>query len=171
MVEEYKNIPGYEGIYQISNYGNVKSLGNNKSRKEKLLKLQSKTNGYLFVTLYKNGKHNSYLVHRLVAQVFIPNPGNKPQVNHINGIKTDNNVKNLEWNTNTENVQHSHNTGLCENGIKAKSKPVLCTTTGEIFESINEASRQTGVSPSNIMRCCQGKRKTAKCLEWQYVKE
>ena len=171
MVEEYRDIIGFEGIYKVSNYGNVKSLGNSKSRKEKLLKSQRKTNGYLSVTLYKNGKSKSYFVHRLVAQAFIPNPESKPEVNHINGIKTDNNVKNLEWNTRTENEQHAYTTGLCDAGKKAKSRPVLCVTTGKIYESMTEAARQTGTSHSNIHKCCNGKRKIAGGFEWQYVEE
>lgn len=170
MIEEYRDVIGFEGLYQVSNYGNIKRLGNNKQKKERPLKLYDR-NGYLFVRLYKNGKAKNCLVHRLVAQAFIPNSDKKPEVNHINGIKNDNNVNNLEWSTRSENEQHAYDSGLCEVSRKAKSKPVLCITTGEIYESINEAARQTGASPANIWNCCKGKRKTAKGLEWQYIEE
>lgn len=170
MKEEYRDIAGYEGLYQVSNYGNIKSLGNNKSRKEKILKPLVKK-GYLIVTLYKKGVSTNYCVHRLVAQAFIPNPDAKEQVNHINGIKSDNNVQNLEWNTASENVQHAYDLGLCEKSRKDKSVMVLCITTGEIYESISEAANQTGTQRSNISKCCNGERKTAGGLEWQYIKE
>ena len=96
MIEIYKDIQGYEG-YQVSNHGNIKSLGNGKSRKEKILKPVNTTKCYLQVELSKQGKRKKYLVHRLVAQAFIDNPNNLPQVNHKDEDKTNNHVTNLEW--------------------------------------------------------------------------
>lgn len=110
MREIWKDIEGYEGLYQISNLGRVKSF--KRYSEGKILKARKVTKGYLQVTLLKNGKGKNKKVHRLVAQAFIMNPNNCPQVNHINGNKTDNTVQNLEWVTNKENVQHAWNNGL-----------------------------------------------------------
>lgn len=120
LLEIWKDIAGYEGYYQVSNYGRVKSLKrwvlskNNKKMpvKEKILKLQNDKDGYKTVELNKNSKGIHFRVHRLVADAFIPNPENKPEVNHINGIKYDNLLENLEWNTDLENRTHAIETGL-----------------------------------------------------------
>lgn len=100
-MEIWKDIAGYEGLYQISNYGNIR---NSKGR---LLKYYENHKGYYKVGLNKNGKNSKFRVHRLVAQMFIPNPHEYPQVNHIDGNKQNNNVTNLEWCTNTENQIHA----------------------------------------------------------------
>jgi len=102
-MEEWKDIKDYEGYYQISNLGRVKSFFGNK---EKIRKLNKDQKGYLRVSLTKNKVRNTQKVHRLVANHFIPNPQNKPQVNHINSIKHDNRLENLEWCTQKENMQH-----------------------------------------------------------------
>lgn len=112
MKETYKDIKGYEGIYQVSNLGNVKRLNYRGTGKERLLKNYLGCVGYYKICLSKDGKVTTVNIHRLISQTFIPNPENKPQVNHINGIKTDNNIKNLEWVTSKENMQHAHDTGL-----------------------------------------------------------
>ena len=121
--EVWKDIEGYEGLYQVSTCGNIKSLakprknGNGRSyiQKEKLLKQSFTSTGYKKVELYKDGKRKSFKVHRLVAIAFIPNPDNKPEVNHIDGNKINNNIDNLEWVTSSENSIHAYETGLSPN--------------------------------------------------------
>ena len=120
-MEIWKDINGYEGIYQISNTGRLKSLKrlfirknniNPYNKEEIILKLQNNGKGYLFIRLSKNSKHKYYYIHRLVALHFIDNPSNKPAVNHKDGNKSNNNVNNLEWVTNSENQIHALETGL-----------------------------------------------------------
>ena len=96
MKEIYRDIKGYEGLYQVSNLGNVKSLNYNNTNKEKVLQLCAHEKGYLYVGLYKNGKRKSYIVHRLVAETFLNNPDNLPEINHKDENKTNNCVDNLE---------------------------------------------------------------------------
>lgn len=105
-MEIWKPIDDYPN-YMISNYGEVKSLGNTKSKKEKKLKGIKGNDGYLRFGLYKDGELKMYLAHRLVAQAFIPNPNNKPFIDHINTIRTDNRVENLRWVTSSENMNNS----------------------------------------------------------------
>lgn len=118
MKEIWKDVIGYEGLYQVSNKGRVKGLQrlkwNGKTYciiKEKIRK-NVEFKGYRALILYKNAKQKRYLLHRIVAQAFIPNPKNKPQINHINGIKNDNRVSNLEWVSQLENNRHAWSIGL-----------------------------------------------------------
>lgn len=118
--EVWKDIEGYEGKYKVSSLGKVKSLerytsdtiGRKRKIKEKFLEPTKNIYGYYRVVLSKHGKQKGYRVHRLVAKMFIENPQNLPQVNHINGKKTDNRVENLEWITNRDNVIHAYKNGL-----------------------------------------------------------
>jgi hypothetical protein len=148
--EEWKDIVRYEGYYQVSNLGKVKSLGNEFSRKERLLKPSLQSKGYLTVVLQKNGIRNMVLVHRLVAEYFVSNPLNKPQVNHINGVKTDNNIENLEWVYHRENLDHAIKNNLTLKGeenrnsklkdvdvVKIHSLLQKGITTKELSESYN----------------------------------
>lgn len=122
MTEIWRDIDGYDGLYQVSNLGRVKSF---KYKTPRITKGAVGIRGYLYVNLYRGGKCKHAYVHRLVAKAFIPNSDNKPQVNHINGDKSDNRVVNLEWCTPSENVQHAFDAGLIsalrgENNPRAK---------------------------------------------------
>jgi len=130
--EIWKPIKGYEGIYDVSNKGRIRSyslLGKASNTKNELLirKVRSNVFGYYIVDLRKNGKRETFLVHRLVAREFIPNTENKKQINHKNGIKTDNSVENLEWSTSKENMQHAIKAGLlkCKSGRKVNKNPLI----------------------------------------------
>ena len=179
--EIWKDIKNYEGLYQISSYGRVKSLerkdGIGRNIKERILKPGINTKKYFFISLSKNNNQKTYVIHRLVALHFIPNSLNKPQVNHIDSDKSNNYIDNLEWCTHSENIQHAWKNGLCENvrktasinGKKYCSKKVKCIETGIIYISVNEASRQTGFNRTNIAACCRGLRKTANKYTWKYI--
>jgi hypothetical protein len=120
-MEQWKDVAGYEGIYQVSSLGNIKSLDRltnynktsdiKREKKEKLLKWYA-ANQYLYITLCREGTRKRVSSQRIIAKAFIPNPENKPQVNHVNGIKFDNRIENLEWCTLSENQQHAVRTGL-----------------------------------------------------------
>lgn len=133
-VEKWRDIINYEGIYAVSDLGRIKSFGNYKSRKEKILKQnQGIINGYLRITLNINAKSRVYLIHRLVGIAFIPNPENKSQINHKNGIKYFNYKKNLEWNTCSENRRHAYKTGL-KISLKGINHPSSKLTEKEVLE-------------------------------------
>lgn len=108
LIEEWKDVQFYEGRYQVSNLGRIKSLVN----KERILIPQRNAQGYLHVSLCKNGKRNNHMISRLVMRHFIPNPESKPCVNHIDGNKNNNTLKNLEWCTYSENIKHAYRNGL-----------------------------------------------------------
>ena len=189
MDEIWRDIPNFEGRYQVSNQGQVKSLSrkvNNHTGqfliKEKILKQRTDFKGYMRIDLKDNNGKRCYLgVHRLVALAFIPNPENKPQVNHIDGNKNHNNVENLEWCTNGENQKHAYKTGLNRVTGKAGRKPrsviAINPETKEIvaqYNSIAEAGRSLGLkNPCNIGGCCRNAygRKTIAGYEWKYGKE
>jgi hypothetical protein len=166
MEEIWKDIEGYEGLYQVSNLGKVKSLSNNLAKKEKILKNSKNVKGYHKVTLCLFGKRKSITVHRLVAEAFIHNDKNKSQVNHINGVKIDNNVNNLEWSTASENVRHSWKNGLsnisefCKQRVsESKSIPVVSNLTGIVYKSIRQASEIYCIPEASLADMLRGRMK------------
>ena len=164
MKEIWKDKKDYEGHYQVSNWGRIKSI---KFGKERILK-QNIRCGYYYVNLYKNNIKKQYPVHRLVAEAFIDNPDNLFQVNHRDENKLNNNVDNLEW----CDAKYNINFGTCiERRSKKKSKPVLQYDLEGNFikewESIAECNRN-GFNQGNIWMCCQGKLKKYKGFIWRY---
>ena len=162
-VEEWKDVKGYEGLYQVSNLGRVKSIIYDK---EKILKPKC-ARGYYQVHLCNKGVPiKTCYIHRLVAEAFIPNPTNLSEVNHKDENKLNNHVSNLEWCTRAYN----NNYGTRKERVKvAQRKPILCVETGEVYHSLQYAEEMTGINQSNICKCCKGKVKTAGGYHWRYV--
>lgn len=161
MEEIWKDIKGYENMYQISNFGRVKSLPRKYAgTKTRILKPHLEKDGYLRVKLSKNNKSICCKVHRLVCESFIKNPNNLDTVNHIDKNKQNNNVLNLEWMSNINNIRYSQNKKVVQydknyNLIKE-------------FNSMIEAQNELKINKSNICQCCLGKRKTAGGYIWKY---
>lgn len=192
-MENWKPIQGFEDKYEVSDKGNVRSLNYRNTGETRILTPISLKKGYLMVGLCRNSKMKWEKVHRLVATAFIPNPEQKPQVNHINGNKADNNVDNLEWATESENQIHAYKTGLKRGSVehgkllgdsqreslikrnKENTKPVIATNvkTGEkiLFESAAEVERVLGINHASIPRVCNGKQKAAKGYSFQYAEK
>lgn len=173
-MEQWKDIVGYEGKYQVSNLGNVRSLNYRKSGTIKEMKQRINNRGYSLVGLVKNRKQKYYSVHRLVAQAFITNPDNKSEVNHIDGNKTNNHADNLEWTTHKENIQHAFNEGLMANvstlkASEACNKRIKCIDDNLIFNSIKEAAQYYNCSSSTISSMLRGNTKTAKGKKFTYL--
>lgn len=188
-MEQWKDIQGYEGLYQVSDLGRIKSF---KTSKPKILKNQPNGRGYLQIGLIKDKVKTNFKVHRLVAEAFIENELNKPHVNHINENKMDNRAINLEWVTPSENMNH----GTCQerrkqkiigkkqsteairktiatkiknNTLNNKHTPVRCLDENIEFYSIKEAAEHFGIRTSEISACCKGKRKTCGGHRWEYI--
>ena len=165
--EIWKDIKGYEGLYQVSNLGRVKSVERYvKSRiglriaKEKIKTPTIKDNGYMQVTLYEENRGKMFYVHRLVALHFIENPLNLPQINHKNEDKTCNEVWNLEWCNNQYNQAYSHNVKIVQYDLQGNFI--------KEWDSITDAETQLDLFDSGIVRCCQGKQKQCGGYIWKY---
>jgi hypothetical protein len=169
-MEEWKPIVCYEEKYQISNYGQVKSLNYRGSGKDKILKLQKDTYGYNKVILYKNGKAKTRTVHRLVAEAFVPNPNNLPQINHKDEDKSNNCVDNLEWCS----AKYNNSYGSRKERVSMlQGKKVRCVELDKVFGSFTEAARELGLEGINISRCCRNIKgyKTAGGYHWEFPEQ
>lgn len=157
-MEHWKPIAGYEELYEVSDTGLVRSLWYGKKR---ILSPGKQRDGYLAIMLCKDGIRKNLLVHRLVANAFIPNPKNLKTVNHIDEDKTNNNVSNLEWMSRGDNARYS-----CDKPVVQldKNDNVIAA-----FPSIIEAERQTGIYHGHICSCCNGKLKSAGGYIWRYA--
>lgn len=188
--EEWRDVVGYEGLYQVSNLGRVKSLsrrivykdGREYNYPSKVIKNQKVSTGYRSVMLYGVNGKKQYYVHRLVAETFIPNPNNLSDVNHKDGCKTNNILSNLEWCSRSDNQKHAYKNGLnwahMDEAIKERSRPVIqYTSSGEViaeYASTRKASKASGFNQGRISqycRCENKKHSTYKGYIWRYKDE
>ena len=193
-MEVWKDIKGFEGLYQISNLGRVRSLdrpvkqrGNSIQIKKGKIIVQSKNHkGYPTTNMSKGNKRYGRPTHRLVAETFIPNPENKDQVNHIDGDKLNNSVENLEWMTGKENIRHAIENGLMKFDVKiakhasnvARERNKKIVSQYDLdgnyistFGSLIEAEEKTGVTRKGISEVACGRQKTAGGYAWKYPEE
>ena len=168
---EWRDVVGYEGLYSVSNDGRVFGV---KSQRE--LKADLTHKRYLEVKLYKNGIGRMRKVHRLVADAFIENPEKKPQVNHKDGNRFNNNASNLEWVTQSENIRHAFDTGLNKPNLDSpifKKTPVVAIDEDgrEVmrFDGMMDAARELGLSVSNICNSCHGRIKRTGGYRWRLL--
>lgn len=165
--EIWRDIKGYEGYYKVSNLGNVMSIARNGTIKQnKILKPNTDKGGYSYVCLHKKGTTKTIKVHRLVASEFVKNPQNKPEVNHIDGNKKNNEASNLEWVTSSENQLHS--IYVLKKNIKEVEQYDLNGNYLRTWESVKNAGESLKIWSCDISRVCNGKRKTAGGFIWKY---
>lgn len=160
MKEIWRDVKGYEGLYQVSNLGEVRSLPRNGTiNKIRIIKKFTDKYGYLYVSLNKCNQKKKKKLHRLIAEAFIPNPNNYPVVNHIDENKKNNNIDNLEWCSVKYNQNYSNYKTF---------KKVKCLNTGKMYDSIKKASEDNGLDSSGISKVCKGIRKSVGGLQFEY---
>lgn len=184
---EWRPVCGFEGLYEVNNLGEIRNVRKGRFF-GKVLRPNINKSGYSYVALFNHSKEKCLVVHRAVAEAFIPNPDKKRTVNHIDGNKQNNCVENLEWATHGENHKHAYRIGLktttdkqrencsklgkrtCE--LNRPRKPVIMISdNGEktLFESARAAGRSVNVDASAIVACCRGRTKTSKGFRWEYA--
>lgn len=171
-MNDYKDIKDYEGLYAVSGDGSVYSYKN-----KRVLKGLKGKNGYVYVGLCKNGIVRQYTVHRLVGEAFIPNPENKPEIDHINGDRQDNRVENLRWATKKENRRNPITTermSAKKRGLPAKNKKKVIQSDMEgifikEYESIALAAEATNTRRTYISNCLAGRQKSANGYKWGLI--
>ena len=184
-MENWKDIKGYEGFYQVSNLGRVRSLERDiycqngtfhQHLKEKILVPVLDKDGYQIVSLYKNRKMKTMKVHRLVALAFIPNPENKPQINHKDEVKTNNVVENLEWCTSVYNALYGTRIQRCVQNRKSqklgdnpRARAVFCVELNKTFDCAKRVEEELGIWGTSIGKACRGERNTAGGFHWRYA--
>lgn len=166
MKEVWKPIKEYEGLYEVSNLGRVNSLKGNIIIKPALNK------GYLRLVLYKNGKKKNKTIHQLVAEAFVDNPNNYSCINHINEIKTDNRVENLEWCDNNYNDNYGTRNERIAKGLSKKIVQLDSNNNYiKTWENASDVERMIGINQGNIRSCCKNIRKSAGGYIWKYHSE
>jgi hypothetical protein len=171
-MEVWRDVPGYEGLYQVSDCGNVRSLNYKRKGTVGLLYLKRHPNGYRQVELHKDGKKRMLTVHRLVASAFLPKPTEGQVVNHLNEDKYDNRVSNLEWCSFAENVRYSRTRHPIDRPLKRTRAVLQLTKTGEFVKEWNNLitiKHKLGFNEFSVSECCEGNRKTAYGFKWQYA--
>lgn len=170
MKEIWKDVKGYEGIYQVSNTGKLKRVEHKRADKnyilkEKIMRPSVDKDGYFYVKLRKEGKSKQVFIHRLVAEAFLDNSSKLPTINHKDGMKQNNTVVNLEFCTFSQNTKHAYDNNL----IKHFTRKVKCIESGVVYNSLKEAGNETGIGYKNIWKCCRGILKTSGGYRWEYV--
>ena len=178
-MEIWKEIKNYEGLYEVSSYGNVRSLNYKRTYQAKILKTRINRHGYEVVDLSKDGVRKTCQVHRLVAETFLSNPEEFDTVDHIDSNKTNNHLNNLQWMSRGDNARKAWDDGLCFNvgenlkycnkSTNRPTKKVINLTTKEIYDSITEAGKKNNINRRRISDCCRHKQKSAGGFQWCYL--
>jgi hypothetical protein len=170
-IEIYKDVVGYEGIYKVSNLGNVKRvlISRGVSKKNNNFIKPKNTKGYNSVRLTTNNVTKHFYVHRLIALAFIPNPNNYPFINHINGVRNDNRIENLEWCTHSQNIRHAIEIGLkvtAKGDDNKLSRKIIDTKTGVIYYSTLTLSKKLGVNRGTLWSWLNNERRNKTTYRW-----
>lgn len=166
-MERWKDIDGFEGYYQVSDTGRVRSLDRvvtttrygkplSMARKGKVLRSTVGRDGYPSIQIYKESEYYTFKIHRLVAKAFVENPDSLPEVNHIDGNKKNNNAENLEWCTRKHNIRHAFKNGLIDPKNRSCNRKSVRRSDGVIFRSLTEAAKESGTHVSDVSMCCHG---------------